>query len=401
VNERRHDLDWLRILAFGVLILYHVGMFYVTWDWHVKSSRTSAAIEPLMRLSSPWRLSLLFLISGAATRYLVDTAVSVPAMAMSRLQRLLPPLLLAIFVIVPPQSYYEIVEALRQMPADVAQPWLQDFYLKYVTASGHWCDRDGCLLTPIYNHMWFAAYLLLYTMALVALLPLLRPWLRQPSKWLTRLVEGPGLVVVPWMLMFLLRATLAPRFGQTHYFWNDWYLHPLYFGTFLFGFAVARQDAFFLRCAQLRWTTIGIALCAWATLELNFRLGSGALSPGDPVRLIAVGARELQAWTTILAAIGFAHHHLRNVDTRARRVLTEAIFPFYLIHQTIIVVAGHYLDGWRLPLLVEVPLLIGATAMGCWLFYDLGRRMHWLRPWIGLASNARPRRAMDAGTQIS
>ncbi len=26
---RRHDLDWLRIIAFGLLVLYHVGMFYV------------------------------------------------------------------------------------------------------------------------------------------------------------------------------------------------------------------------------------------------------------------------------------------------------------------------------------------------------------------------------------
>ena len=64
VPERRIDLDWLRIAAFGLLIFYHVGMFYVTWDWHVKSSHASQIIEPLMRLSNPWRLTLLFIISG-------------------------------------------------------------------------------------------------------------------------------------------------------------------------------------------------------------------------------------------------------------------------------------------------------------------------------------------------
>ena len=70
MTERRYDLDWLRIGAFALLIFYHVGMFYVTWDWHVKSSHASPLIEPLMQLSSPWRLVLLFLISGVATRFM-------------------------------------------------------------------------------------------------------------------------------------------------------------------------------------------------------------------------------------------------------------------------------------------------------------------------------------------
>ena len=35
-DTRRVDLDWIRIGAFVLLILYHVGMFYVTWDFHVK-----------------------------------------------------------------------------------------------------------------------------------------------------------------------------------------------------------------------------------------------------------------------------------------------------------------------------------------------------------------------------
>ena len=59
--ERRYDLDWVRIGAFLLLILYHTGMYYVTWDWHVKSPHAAPAIEPLMLLTSPWRLSLLFL----------------------------------------------------------------------------------------------------------------------------------------------------------------------------------------------------------------------------------------------------------------------------------------------------------------------------------------------------
>jgi hypothetical protein len=96
--------------------------------------------------------------------------------------------------------------------------------------------------------------------------------------------------------------------------------------------------------------------------------------------------RELDAWCAIVAAIGFAHRYLKTADGPIRQMLTQAIFPFYLIHQTLIVVSGHYLDELRLPLAVEAPLLIGATALGCWLFYDLGRRVPVLRVWIGLPS---------------
>src|SRR3954471_13549185 len=72
LGGRRHDLDWVRICAFGLLIFYHVGMYYVTWGWHVKSPYASRTIEPLMLLTNPWRLSLLFLVSGVATAYLLD-----------------------------------------------------------------------------------------------------------------------------------------------------------------------------------------------------------------------------------------------------------------------------------------------------------------------------------------
>ena len=105
---RRYDLDWVRIGAFALLILYHVGMYYVTWDWHIKSPRASSAIEPLMLLVNPWRLSLLFLVSGAATAYMM--ARGTDGLARSRSKRLLIPLAFGMLVIVPPQSYLQVVE---------------------------------------------------------------------------------------------------------------------------------------------------------------------------------------------------------------------------------------------------------------------------------------------------
>ena len=51
--DRLFFLDWVRILAFAILVFYHVGMYYVTWEFHVKSPHASTVLEPWMRLSSP------------------------------------------------------------------------------------------------------------------------------------------------------------------------------------------------------------------------------------------------------------------------------------------------------------------------------------------------------------
>ena len=111
-RERRVDLDWVRIAAFGLLILYHVGMLYVSWGFHIKSEHRITALEPLMLILNPWRLALLFLVSGAATRFMLRK-YAVGPLIRSRSSRLLIPLIFGMLVIVPPQAYDQIVESSR------------------------------------------------------------------------------------------------------------------------------------------------------------------------------------------------------------------------------------------------------------------------------------------------
>lgn len=382
MTQRRYDLDWLRIAAFAILILYHCGMFYVSWGWHVKSSHAGSLIEPLMRLANPWRLTLLFLISGAATRFMADK-MAAGSFLKARMGRLWPPLILAVLIIVPPQTYYEVLEHVQEngLPQDV---WLGDFYRRYITASGNWCYAEGCIVTPTYNHMWFVAYLILYTLALIPLLPLLR---RIPARAVSGLLAGPGIFLTPWAFLFATRVFLFPLFGESHDFRQDWYLHTLYMGVFLLGFGIAKHQPFFDAAVRLRWPMLALTVAAWAGLQVYYRTYTASdAPPPEALRILSRGIREAQAWAAILSVIGFFHHHFRTRDTPLRRTLSQAIFPFYLIHQTVTVVSGHYLDELGLPVWVEAPLLIGATALGCWLFYDLGRRLPPLRIWIGLPS---------------
>ena len=117
---RLYFLDWLRAAAFGLLVLYHVGMVYVSWDWILKSPHAGRTIEPLMMLSAPWRLALLFLISGAAMSTLL--AHRSHRFLRERSMRLLLPLALGVLVIVPPQAYVEVMHKLGYGGSFVADP---------------------------------------------------------------------------------------------------------------------------------------------------------------------------------------------------------------------------------------------------------------------------------------
>lgn len=71
MTGRQFGLDWLRICAFALLILYHIGMFFVPWGWHVKAAEpVEWAVWPMMAVN-PWRLMLLFVISGVVSRVLL------------------------------------------------------------------------------------------------------------------------------------------------------------------------------------------------------------------------------------------------------------------------------------------------------------------------------------------
>ena len=161
-RERLFYADWLRIAAFALLVLYHVGMLYVPWDFHVKHQPTYAALEPLMRLTNPWRMSLLFVISGLATGLMLGR----PGLARERSKRLLLPLLFGMAVIVPPQAWLQVRDQFGYSGS------YTEFLRLYLVAHGGFCRGTQCLVLPTWNHLWFLPYLWCYTMLLLMTLRL-------------------------------------------------------------------------------------------------------------------------------------------------------------------------------------------------------------------------------------
>jgi len=382
-DHRLTELDWLRIAAFALLMVYHLGMFYVPWDWHVKSPQTVPALEDWMSLASPWRMALVFAVSGAATGLMLARSSAASGLG-ERSKRLLLPLLLGMAVIVPPQPYLEVVEKVGYTGSYL------DFLARYFAADGSFCRGSDCLVLPTWNHLWFLPYLWVYTVLLLAVLRWRGGAFAAHPRWAV-VTQGARLLWGPCLLFAVVRLALLRDFPSTHNLVWDWFNHGLYgsmflMGAVLFGHADDRHGAW-AAAMRLRWWALGGALLLLLGMpRLLDQLGGWNQLPGwgQQLWLLLGGARH---WLPVLAALGFARRWLRGRDgrgSRSRRLLTEAVFPFYIVHQTLIVVAAHTLAprGWPQGLEALAVLLI--TAAGCTATYLVARRVSWLRPWFGL-----------------
>jgi len=371
---RRADLDWVRVGAFGLLILYHVGMAFVTWDWHVKTLHPTSALEPFMVVLNPWRLLLLFFVSGCATAFMA-ARMQAGALVRLRLVRLGVPLLFGVLVVVPPQSWVQVREhgyTLGYWP----------FYAKYLTAYRGFCDAHGCLTVPTWNHLWFVAYLLVYTLLLAIGLAVFRRAPTQAFK-LPAWLRDAILLTGPMAWLVVCSVVLRHRFPETHALVNDWYAHAIYAPAFLLGFCVARWAGFWHAVLRLRYVAAAAGGTAYAYIAWLYVAYPGDAVPPDSAIMLYRYDYGIDQWAWMLAILGFAHRYLHRGGP-VLAYLTQGVFPFYIVHQTIIVLLEYWLKRQGLGAPAEGVALVAATAIGCWATYEGVRRARWLRPLFGL-----------------
>jgi len=370
-EERLYGLDWLRIAAFGLLILYHIGMVFVPWNYHVKTAHPQEWLELPMLALNPWRLLLLFVISGFASRILLARTRAAGHFASMRSRRLLLPLLAGMALIVAPQPWAELRET-AGYPHTFWHFWTRDYF--------EFGDSTGLIL-PTWNHLWFVAYLWLYTMVLAALARLPEPARARLQGGFDRTFAGLRLVLLPILFLWLARIILFPAFGETHALFDDPYAHAIYGAGFFFGVGLAGSAGMRSLVASAWKPALLLGLAGYVVivaLDLTIAGESGPLE-----LLVARLARSVQAWGIIVGLLGFAILHLHR-DGPARRYMTEAIFPWYIVHQTIIVLVGHGLRPLGLGAAAEFAIILAATLAGCAATYEIARRISWLRPWFGL-----------------
>ena len=256
MGERKYYLDWLRIVAFFLLILYHVGMLYVTWGYNLKSERIFPDLEYAMNAVNPWRLVLLFFIAGVASRFLL-ARLSAGGFAKDRVRRLLPVILLGMLVINPPQVYVEM------LGKGLFEGSYLDFWFGPYLRNGYAPFR----MTPTWDHLWFLVYLLAYALALAAIFAFRK---RAAPKE----IGLDWLVLLPGVWLALTNVLVFEVKPVTHAFVDDWANHLRWIGIYAAGVTCAAQPRFWelLRARRRSFLLAGLVLLAlhFASLLADF-----------------------------------------------------------------------------------------------------------------------------------
>ena len=378
-GARHYGLDWLRIGAFLLLMLFHAAMVFVTGAWLVKLNQIEWLSFPMLFLS-PWRLAALFIIAGYASRALLVRLGEPGLFAWERTKRLLLPLLFAMALIIPPQSWVRMV---------LHHGYAHD-YLYYLTHDAfRFGQLDGVTL-PGWEHLWFVAYLWAFTMGLAFALGRVPPaWKLKATLWFEELGKGSRLLWVPLLYLVPVRAGITFTLGETHGLFDDWLTDAIYLPCFLFGFGLAGTRNLWAAIARLWKPALALALASYAMLVWVERTWPGDAVPPHLAMALDRAAMAAMLWSMALVMLRLADT-LLNRDRPWRATLSEAIFPCYIVHQTIIVLVAWWLLPAHLPAPAAFAIILAATALGCWLFYHFGRKVGWLRPLIGLSA-ARPK----------
>ncbi|MGE0151072.1 MAG: acyltransferase family protein [Reyranellaceae bacterium] len=381
-DGRRSDIDWLRVLAFSLLILYHAGMPYVDWAWHIKNAEHWPALQEAMRFVNRWRMPLIFLIAGA-TIMLALGRRGAGAFVLDRLKRLLLPLAFGMLVIVPPQIYFER----RQQGRFAGSFWE---FLPQAFDGGAYPDGNVS-----WHHLWFLAYVLVLTLVL---LPLFL-WLRGgrgaalADRW-SRFAARRHLVPLLALPLFASQFWLLPVSVNRNGLVGDWHGLVANGVLLLAGALLYRSPVLLDWLLRARVAALGVGIAAYALLEIFF-FAPGGIVPGgaDWLGFSALSAVNLVAW--LIAITGFARALAR--PSRFLAYATPAVYPFYILHQTVTVAAAFYLvqTGW--PVAAKYPLTVAATFLLTWLLYEgLVRRIALLRLLFGMAPDkaAMPKHAL-------
>ncbi|MEM6640043.1 MAG: acyltransferase family protein, partial [Pseudomonadota bacterium] len=360
-------------------ILYHCGMFYVAeWDWHIKSAYTADWLQEPMRFLNQWRMSLLFVISGLAVAF-VREKYSGGVLARRRLWRLGLPLIFGMAVIVAPQPYYE------GLNKGIIEPGFWRFWWQYLTFQDFpgeaWGGENRAVWT--WNHLWYLPYVLFYTLISIVLGPLLG---RSGVSQRFCNLRGVWVVVIPTLPLMVYGNVVFPHFpyinrGLT----GDLYAHCLYGTLFIYGWMVGRDESWWDALSQQRRGLLITGLVAYFTLRAqDLWLGE---NPSLLVEQLSYLSVYINRWVWILVLFAYAHRYL-NRPIPFFAYATAAVFPWYILHQTLTVMLGGTLGRFALGPVIEPVLVLGGTVLGCAVLYEFAiKRGGWIRPLFGLPAN--------------
>jgi len=344
-TERRHDIDWLRVIAIWLLLIYHIAIIFQPWAMFVGFIRSDELMEGLwkpMTMLNVWRIPLLFYVSGMGVYFAIRKR-NWQTLLLERTQRILLPFVFGILAIAPIHMY--IFQWYYEMPAG------------YFAHAGH---------------LWFLGNIFCYVLLLSPLFFYMKK--KEDSRFmkvmsaLTSNPLGPISITVFFVMeVLLVKPQIYALYAQT---WHGFFLGLL---AFFFGYLfVYTGKTFWETVLKWRWAYLGLATILY-TLRLT------VFETTTPGYLIAI---ESNLW--IFSLFGFGYRYL-NRPSPVLSYLSQAAYPVYIIHMFVSYAGALIILPLEIPVMIKLIAIVVFTGIVCYLIYEfLIRRIGFLRPLFGL-----------------
>lgn len=372
-SQRRYDLDWLRVsVIFAIFALHHAARFFDTDDWFIKNATTYLSMQVWLEFCTSWGMPLILIISGASAFLALDKYR--PGKYVGGLVlRLFIPLIVGMFTHVALHIYLWNLHTGRFSGSFFA------FYPHYFEGMYGF----GGNFAWMGSHLWYLELLFILSLFFLPFFI----WLKRTSIG-QRILRGMGdllinpfavlLLALPAILLILNLDEAGP--GNTSLGGWSLFIYPLFY---IAGFVILSNERLQRHIMRMRWIHLGMGVVfSIAYLFVEFQTVLPSLFPvADPLGKVL---DCFVVWSWLLAVMGFGMKRL-NFTNPVLKYANEAALPFYILHQTVVVVLGFFVVGWAIPDLLKYAIILVGSFAAIMVLYEFGvRRFNPMRFLFGM-----------------
>lgn len=343
--ERRHDIDWLRVIAIALLIIYHTSIGFQPWGVLIRFIQNGDSLEWVwypMAMLNMWRIPILFFVSGMGVHFAMQKRTFIE-LIFERSRRILVPFIFGVLCLVPLhillwQSYYH-----------------QD--VSYVLEKGH---------------LWFLWNIFTYVLVLSPLFYGIQKLngISLPAK-LAFTVKHPFIFLLVCLAFIVETLILQPEIYTFYAIsWHGYFLGLL---SFVFGFVfIALGEIFWKGLASWKWIYLSFATLLFINRIVVYQLEA-------PDYLMAL---ESVSWIFSMLAIFYQYF---KKSSKILSYLSKAAYPIYIIHMLLLYGISYILFPLEISAWIKFGITLILTFVGCLILYEfIIKRSRLLGPLFGL-----------------
>ena len=376
--QRRYDLDWLRVLTISAIFVFHCTRAFDPDGWHIKNQTTYMFLDVWKDFATSWGLPLMLLISGASVFYALEKIR--PSKYVGGLfMRLLVPLIVGIFTHIAFQVYLENLQ--KGAYSGSFFQWYPHYFDGMAGFGGNFMWMG--------SHLWYLEMLFIYSLFFLPFFVWLKKgvWGQRVLKWMGDIPARLGTVILFALPVILLINLLDPdTWGIREMGGWSVFIYPCFF---ISGFVIVSNEQLQVRVQKMRWYCLGLGIILSALyLFLDFSPNLLSLSPH--MWHLRDTLLSLSTWCWLLAVFGLGMKCL-SFNNPFLKYANEAVLPFYILHQTVIVILGFFVVGWVIPDLLKYVIIFTSSFIVIMGLYEFGvRRFNLMRFLFGMKLRAKP-----------